>query len=378
MASNLYPRDTAPNKSGDLMVSATHSIHWEEYGNPKGEPVIFLHGGPGSGFSPSQTRFFNPEKYRIIMFNQRGAGKEYNNKSPQDILHENNTSELVEDIEKLRKEVGIEKGTRAHIFGGSWGSTLSLVYAIAHPEHVKSLTLRGIFLGRNEDMNFLYGGGSFAEAEKNLKGKWGDKWDFFAEKWQDFIEPLPENLKPKPGEVKDGMAIMRFYNERLNSPDKDVRLDAARRMGVWEGASAKSPPNEAYATQLGDMNVAVKFSQIAAQYFTQRLFLAEANAPEQNYILENLGRIPMDIPVSIVHGEDDMLCTIKQAEDLTAAFKKNGNRASFTALPHSGHADSESRTEQTLTAVMDRLVGLKARSKLAMRVNEQSANGQKR
>jgi proline iminopeptidase len=199
----LYP-EIEPFRTGRLRVSELHEIHFEESGNPLGKPVVFVHGGPGGGSDPRQRRFFDPKAYRIVLVDQRGCGKS----TPYACLEENTTWHLVADMEALREHLGIE---RWQVFGGSWGSTLSLAYAERHPERVTELLLRGIFLLRKQELDWFYQRGAGA---------------IFPDAWEEYLAPIPE------AERGDMLVA---YHKQLTSPDEEVRRTAARAWSVWEG-----------------------------------------------------------------------------------------------------------------------------------------------
>ena len=204
----LYP-EIEPSRTGSLPVSPMHTMYFEECGNPRGTPVFVLHGGPGGGSDAFYRRFFDPLRYRVILHDQRGAGKS----TPHATLEDNTTWKLIEDIEKLREHLGIEK---MHVFGGSWGSTLSLAYAETHPDRVLSLVLRGIFLLRRKEIEWFY------------EGKGANH--IFADAWEDYVAPIPE--------AERGNFVEAYY-KRLTSDDEAVRSEAARAWSVWEGATSK-------------------------------------------------------------------------------------------------------------------------------------------
>src|SRR5690606_15113241 len=215
----LYPA-IEPHRSGRLRVPGGHELYFEESGNPRGKPVVFLHGGPGGGTEPKMRRYFDPAKYRIVLFDQRGAGKS----TPFASLEENTTWHLVDDIEALRRELGVE---RWQGFGGSWGSTLALAYAETHPERVTELVLRGIFLVTREELRWFY--------------QEGTSW-IFPDFWQEFLQPIPE--------VERG-DLMSAYHSRLTSPDPAVQHAAARAWSQWEGRTSRLIPDPELVARFG-------------------------------------------------------------------------------------------------------------------------------
>ena len=233
---HLYP-EIDPYNQFNLKVSDLHTIHIEESGNPNGKPVIFLHGGPGGGIEPIYRQYFDPEKWRIIIFDQRGCGKS----TPHAELAENTTWELVDDIEKIREYLGIEKWV---VFGGSWGSTLSLSYAITHPERCKALVLRGIFMIRNKEIDWFY-----QEGASNI----------YPDAWEQYVKPIPED------ERHDMVAA---YYKRLTSNDDAVRIEAAKAWSIWEASTSKLIQSDDYLHQFEDAKVAEAFARIECHYFT--------------------------------------------------------------------------------------------------------------
>ncbi len=334
-----YP-EIAANKEGWLKVSEhpPHEIYWAEYGNPDGDPVMYLHGGPGSGTKPSQARYFDPKHYRIILFDQRGCGKS----KPYASLEDNTTPHLIEDMDKLRDQLGI-KG-KMHLFGGSWGSTLALAYAIAHPENVKSMTLRGIFLCRKPDIDIFYQQDAADPDGKSFAAR------FFPEYWEQFVEIVP---KEERGDM------IAAYRKMLNSPDEKVRHEAAKRWSQWEAATMHFEINPAKIADFGNLDHAVAFANIENHYFMNGAFLGgtgQANR-NQNFILENVDRIK-DIPTEIVQGRWDMVCPRNQADDLVAAWKKaqpdKKKQPRYHVMELTGHSWSEPENLKRLTEVTDR------------------------
>lgn len=305
----LYP-EIEPYNSFYLPVGEPHKLYVEEVGNPKGQPVVFLHGGPGGGFNAKHRRIFDPEHYRIVLFDQRGAGKS----TPYASLENNTTWDLVNDIEILRKHLGIDKWL---VFGGSWGSTLSLAYAEKHPEHVSGLILRGIFLCRPEEIHWFYQEGI------NLI-------------FPDFYE---EYIKPIPAEKRDCM--MASYYALLDGPDEQVRLRAAKAWSVWEGSTCKLIPDpDTISTFESDMK-ALAMARIECHYFMHDCWF------EKDQLLRDVHRI-RHIPTWIVHGRYDLVCPFKNAWDLHKAFPE----AKLHITPDAGHAyDEPGNLNALITAV---------------------------
>lgn len=290
----LHP-EIEPYSTGMLALDPPHHMYWEESGNPKGSPVVFLHGGPGAGAAPAHRRFFDPTDYRIVIFDQRGAGRS----TPLGEIRDNTTPHLIADIEKLRMHLGIERWL---VFGGSWGSTLALAYGEAHPERCSGLILRGIFLCRRSEINwFLYG-------LKNL----------FPEAWHAFAEAIPE---PERGN------LLAAYYRRLTDPDPRVHMPAARVWSIYEGScSTLLPSPETVAYFAGDV-VALGLARIEAHYFSHDIFLP------QNSLLDNIGRIRR-VPGIIVQGRYDAVCPIISANDVHRAWPE----AEYIVVPDAGHS----------------------------------------
>ena len=307
----LYP-EIEPFDSGMLPVDARHTLYWEQSGNPRGVPVVFLHGGPGAGSSPGQRRFFDPAFYRIVLFDQRGAGRSV----PHGELTDNTTPHLLADLEKLRTRLRIDRWL---VFGGSWGSTLSLAYAETHSERCLALVLRGIFLCRDGEVDwFLYGLRSV-----------------FPEAWREFVAPIPESERHD---------LLTAYVRRLNHTDPAVHMPAARAWSVYEGrCSTLLPSAEALAYFSGD-HVALGLARIEAHYFRHRLFLPE------DALLQNVQRIRR-IPAVIVQGRYDMVCPPVTADELHRAWPE----AEYILVPDAGHSAWEPGIRAQLVAAMERL-----------------------
>ena len=268
--SELYP-EIEPFATGELALDQRHVMYWEQCGKPSGDPVLLLHGGPGTGCSPAQRRFFDPGHYRAVLFDQRGAGRS----RPQGEIVENTTRHLVADIERLRQHLGIERWL---VFGGSWGSTLALAYAEAHPERVRGLVLRGIFLGRPSEIDwFLHGMRRFAP-----------------EVWRRFVDFLPA------GERGD---LLNAYHRRLIDPDPAVHMPAALEWSVYEGSCCTLLPSPETVRAFEEPRFALTLARLEAHYFANRLFLAE---DELIAGVKTLRRIP----AVIVQGRYDLVCRL--------------------------------------------------------------------
>jgi proline iminopeptidase len=294
LRNELYP-EIEPHRSGMLEVDGLHRIYWEECGNATGQPVVFLHGGPGAGSAPAHRRFFDPAHYRIVIFDQRGAGRS----RPLGELRDNTTPLLIADMENLRRRLGIERWL---VFGGSWGSTLALAYAIAHPERCSGLVLRGIFLCRSSEIEwFLYG-------VRNL----------FPEAWAAFASAIP---------AAERGDLLSAYYRRLTDSDPAIHMPAARAWSIYEGSCSTllaSPETVAYFSS--DV-VALGLARIEAHYFTHQIFMPP------NALLENVGRI-RQIPAVMVQGRYDAVCPIVTADDLHRAWPE----ADYVVVPDAGHS----------------------------------------
>ncbi len=303
-------------RSGLLRVSDIHQIYWEESGHPNGKPVIFLHGGPGGGTSPATRGFFNPEKYRIIQIDQRGCGQSL----PYACVEENTTWDLVEDIEKVRTMLGIEQWM---VFGGSWGSTLSLAYAQTYPQHVTELVLRGIYLCRQSEINWLYEGGAA---------------NIFPEAWDQFYEFIPENKR-------DNLVKAYHYYLFDESVAEKTRLEAARRWSVWEANVSYLHKNNDAIVESDDGHFALAFARIENHYFHHLAWLDNEKA-----ILNNVDKI-RHIPTIMVQGRYDMCTPYISAWDLKKAFPEAQLREVLA-----GHSAMDPVMSAALVAVTDELV----------------------
>ncbi len=274
----LYP-PLEPFRTGSIQVSDLHTLHFEEVGNPKGRKAVFLHGGPGGGLDPDYRRYFDPERWHVVLFDQRGCG----HSTPHAELHDNTTWDLVADIERLRAHLGID---RFVVFGGSWGSTLALAYAETHPERCLGLVLRGIFLLRRKELLWFY--------------QEGASW-LFPEAWEEYLAPIPE------AERGDLMAA---YYKRLTSTDPAVRLQAARAWSVWEGSTSKLRPDPKLIEHFSGDSFAEAFARIECHYFVNGAFLRS-----DSQLLDDASRIA-HLPGVIVQGRYDVVCPAKSAFDL--------------------------------------------------------------
>ena len=306
----LYP-DVDPFDSGMLPLDAVHTMYWEQSGNPAGVPVVFLHGGPGAGSSPAHRRFFDPAFYRIVIFDQRGAGRS----TPHGELKDNTTPHLIADMETLRTRLGVERWL---VFGGSWGSTLALAYGEAHPDRCLGFVLRGIFLCREQ------------EAEWFLHGM----RHVFPEAWHKFVGAIPE------AERAD---LLDAYVRRLNHPDPAVHMPAARVWSTYEGACSTLLPNPDTVAYFSGDHVALGLARIEAHYFRHRVFLPE------NALLGNVHRL-RHIPAVIVQGRYDMVCPTVTADDLHRAWPE----AEYVVVSDAGHSAWEPGIRAQLVAAVER------------------------
>jgi proline iminopeptidase len=308
----LYP-EIQPYRTGYLQVSPEHSIYFEESGNPAGKPAVFLHGGPGGGTSPRQRRFFDPARYRIVLFDQRGCGKSL----PHASLHDNTTWHLVADIEALRKHLGIESWL---VFGGSWGSTLSLAYAQKHPDRVTALVLRGIFLLRRWELEWFYQRGASL---------------FFPEAFDAYLAPIP------PAERAD---MITAYHKRLVSENATVRQEAARAWSVWEASTAHFLQDKEYIASCAGDDFSLAFARIECHYFVNGGFLER-----ENQLIEDVVKI-QKLPAVIVQGRYDVICPAQSAWELARAWPE----ADLRIVPDAGHAAFEPGIVHELVAATDR------------------------
>ncbi len=308
----FYP-PIEPHATGRLRVSPVHELYFEQSGNPNGKPVVFLHGGPGFGTEPNYRRFFHPEAYRIVLFDQRGCGKS----TPHASLEDNTTWHLVEDIEKLRVHLGID---RWQVFGGSWGSTLALAYAQTHPDRVTELVLRGIFLVKKREIDWFYQRGASA---------------LFPDAWEKYVEPIPE------AERGD---LLRAFHRRLTGPDAAERARAARAWSVWEGTTSCLFANQALIDKTAGDEFAIAFARIECHYFMNDAFIDEARD-----LVKGVDRI-RHIPATIVQGRYDVVCPMETAWELHRAWPE----ADFRIVPDAGHSAAEPGNLHELIEATDR------------------------
>jgi proline iminopeptidase len=309
----LYP-DIRPYAVHTVKVDLPHVIYVEECGNRDGIPILFLHGGPGAGCEPYHRRFFDPDRYRIILVDQRGCGRS----TPHAQLKGNTTQNLIEDLEVVRKQLKVEKWA---IFGGSWGATLGLVYAQAFPEQVTAMILRGVFLARPQDIAWFYGQGGASR--------------FFPDLWENFLKPLTD---------KERSNILESYYDKLTGPDELARMAAAKSWSGWEGRCATLRPSHTVIDHFLEPHTAISLARIECHYFLNHAFL------EPNQILYNMGTIA-HIPGTIIHGRYDMICPLEQAFVLHQSWS-NGE---LHIIRDAGHAASEPSIVDALIRATDEL-----------------------
>ncbi|MCW2309885.1 prolyl aminopeptidase [Rhodobium gokarnense] len=310
----LYP-PIEPYASGMLQTGDGHEVYWEACGNPDGKPAVFLHGGPGGGCNAQQRRYFDPERYNVILFDQRGCGRS----KPHASLEANTTWHLVADIEALREMHGIDKWL---VFGGSWGSCLALAYAERHPDRVSELILRGVFTLRSSELAWYY--------------QEGASW-LFPDYWDDFLAPIPDDERSD---------LLAAYHRRLTGSDRTAQLEAARAWSIWEGRTITLLPNADFAADFGEENFALAFARIENHYFVNAGFLDEGQ------LIRDAGRLKA-IPGVIVQGRYDAATPMRTAYDLHKAWPE----AEFTVIDDAGHAFSEPGIRSALIAATDRFAG---------------------
>ncbi|MET0027688.1 MAG: prolyl aminopeptidase [Candidatus Thiodiazotropha sp.] len=308
---DLYP-PIEPFSSLRLNVGTNHQLHVEQVGNPDGIPALFLHGGPGAGCESYHRRFFDPQRYRLVLFDQRGCGRS----TPHASLDENTTWDLVDDIEQIRIRLGIERWL---LFGGSWGSTLALAYAQTHPQRVLALVLRGIFLCRDDEIQWFYQSGAHR---------------VFPDYWEDFLAPIP---------AEEREDLLHAYYRRLSGQNEVSRMSAAKAWSVWEGRTASLHPNQAVVGFFSDPHTALSLARIEAHYFVNHAFL------RPNQLLEESHRL-QDIPGVIVQGRYDMICPMTSAWELHNAWQGS----ELVVVPDAGHSAAEPGIRSALIEATDR------------------------
>ncbi len=312
---DLYPA-IEPYATGCLQVSDLHLIYYEEVGTPTGRPVVFLHGGPGGGIDPIYRQYFHPERWRVILFDQRGCGRSL----PAAELNENTTWDLVSDIEKLRSHLGISEWA---VFGGSWGSTLALAYSQTHPAACTALILRGIFMLRHKELHWFYQEGANA---------------IFPDAWEDYLQPIPSD-------ERDNLILA--YYKRLTSSDLMVRQAAARAWSVWEASTSKLQVDAQLQAKFAQGQFADAFARIECHYFVNHGFL-----DTEDQLLKHIDRI-RHLPAVIVQGRYDVVCPMITAWELHKAWPE----AQFIVIPDAGHSMTEPGIRTALLDATDQLVG---------------------
>ncbi|WP_034796737.1 prolyl aminopeptidase [Hyphomonas beringensis] len=304
----LYPR-LESRRSGRLRVSEIHEIYWEESGNPAGIPVIAVHGGPGGGSSPEMRRFFDPGKYRIILFDQRGCGRS----TPHSELRENTTWDLIDDMEALREMLGVKQWL---VFGGSWGSTLSLAYGVSHPDNTLGLVLRGIFLVSKAEIQWFYQSGASR---------------LFPDAFDRYLAPIPEDERDD---------LLMAFHRRLTGDDRQTRVEAARAWARWEGETLSIKGPTTTPARFNEDDFVDAFARIECHYFVNRGFFAQ-----DNWLLEEAKTQLKDVPGVIVHGRYDVVTPLSTAWALSKAWPK----AELNIIPDAGHSSME-------PGIVDRLI----------------------
>ena len=307
----LYP-EIEPNRSGYLQVSPTHQLYWEECGNPKGKPAVFVHGGPGAGAGAQSRRFFDPQAYRIIVFDQRGCGRS----QPLGSLEDNTTWHLVNDMETLRRHLQIETWL---VFGGSWGSTLALAYAQTHPERVCALVLRGIFLLRAWELQWFYQHGASA---------------IYPDRFAEYVAVIPDTERHD---------LMRAFYKRLTSSNYSEQLAAAKAWAIWEAATSFLIPNEDNINNWGEPDFAITVARIECHYFINKGFF-----DSEDQLLKNIDRI-RHIPSVIVQGRYDVVCPMQTAWELHQHWPE----AQLHITPNAGHSAYEPANTDALIKATD-------------------------
>ncbi|HAE26223.1 MULTISPECIES: prolyl aminopeptidase [Hyphomonas] len=313
----LYPRYEA-RRSGRLRVSDIHEIYWEESGNPNGVPVVALHGGPGGGSSPEMRRFFDPERYRVFLFDQRGCGRS----TPHSELRENTTWDLVDDMEALRDHVGVNQWL---VFGGSWGSTLSLAYGVTHPDRTLGLVLRGIFLVSKPEVQWFYQSGASR---------------LFPDSYDRYIAPIPEDERDD---------LLMAFHRRLTGDDRQSRIEAARAWSRWEGETLSIKGPLTTPPRFNEDDFVDAFARIECHYFVNRGFFAS-----DNWLLEQCAKKLKDIPGVIVHGRYDVVTPLSTAWALSKAWPK----AELHIVPDAGHSSMEPGIVDKLIQATDHFAGV--------------------
>lgn len=305
-----------PYHQGTLSVSELHTLHFEEVGNPEGKPVVFLHGGPGGGTVPFYRQFFNPDRWRVVLFDQRGCGKS----TPHAELTDNTTWDLVDDIERLRSHLNIDQWT---VFGGSWGSTLALAYAQTYPQHCAGLILRGIFMLRPKEIRWFYQEGASY---------------IFPDAWEHYLAPIPKEERHD---------LVAAYYKRLTSPDAQTRQQAARAWAIWEASTSYLIQNPQTIERFGNDVFADAFARIECHYFINGGFFEPADR-----LLQNVSTI-RHIPTVIVQGRYDVVCPMTSAWELHRAWPES----ELVIVANAGHSATEPGILSALVEATDTFLG---------------------
>jgi len=313
MANQYFYPEIEPYDTGRLMVDEPHELYYEQFGNPDGDPILFLHGGPGAGCTEIDRRFFDPQHFRIVLLDQRGSGRSI----PVGDISNNSMSETTRDIEQLREILGIETW---HVFGGSYGSTISLFYSQAHPQRCQSLTIRGIWMLRDEEIDWwLY------------RVRW-----LQPELWNTFAEFIPEEERGD---------LLEAYWKRLTGDDPELALEAARHWSVYEGSCCTLLPNEEFSSQFADADTAWAVARLEAHYFRN------VRPEPDSMLLDRVERI-RHIPAFAVHGRYDIICSVKNLIDLGQAWPE----LDCVVSPDSGHSSHEPGITKELVAATKRII----------------------
>ncbi|UJB69946.1 prolyl aminopeptidase [Acaryochloris sp. 'Moss Beach'] len=308
----LYPVIT-PYTTGKLQVSDLHTLHYEEVGNPQGKPAIFLHGGPGGGIDPVYRQYFDPQEWRLVLFDQRGCGQS----TPHAELKENTTWDLVRDIETLRQHLDIDQWV---VFGGSWGSTLALAYSQTHPESCKGLILRGIFMLRHQELKWFY-----QEGASNI----------FPDAWEAYLQPIP---------LEERQDLISAYYRRLTSNDPNIQLEAAKAWSVWEATTSKLLPDPELQEKCGEDTFATAFARIECHYFMNKGFL-----DTEDQLMRGCDRI-QHLPIVIVQGRYDVVCPVISAWELHQQLPQS----ELQIIADAGHSITEPGIRNALIEATDR------------------------
>jgi len=312
MANEHFYPPIEPFETGTLAVDQPHELYWEQCGNPQGEPILFLHGGPGAGCTEVDRRFFDPKYFRVVLFDQRGSGRS----RPVGDISNNSMADTTKDIEQLRELLGIE---RWHVFGGSYGSTISLYYSQQHPERCSSLTIRGIWMLRDEEIDWwLY---RIAMIQPEL--------------WKTFAEFIPEDERHD---------LLEAYWKRMTGEDRELALDAAKHWAIYEGACCTLLPNEEFADHFKDADTAWAVGRLEAHYFR------DVKPSPDTLLLDRVNRI-RHIPAFAVHGRYDIVCAVKNLLDLAGAWPE----LDYVISPDSGHSSHEAGITRELVAATRRI-----------------------